>query len=162
MGDVVGGTDHLGQIAVEDAVEVGIATAHQQELVGLLVFAQFENLVGHGVDGFVPGDGHELGVFSPPFFGVGAFHRGFDAIGIIKLLKQHVTTRADISTISFGKLIAADFDGATILNKDFDRAPGGTPLTGIGNPFASSFPSGFGRRTIHGAGGRFSDGATGE
>ncbi len=133
--EVVRRAEHLGQRAVE---QVGrgrrIAAAHVHQLLRLVGLAQFDHLVGHGVERLVPADGHELRIDAAALGRVGALHRHLDAVGVVDLLRDHVAARAHVAVVGLAERVAAHAHRAPALDEDLDRAPLRAALAAAGYP----------------------------
>ena len=130
VGDVVGRADDLGHGIIDDVAHVGVTAAQEQVLVGFVVLAQLHDLVGDGVQRFVPGDRHELGVLGAAFLGVGALHGGLDPVRVVDLLQRQMGPGAARPSIDLGALVAVDLYRPAVDDVDLLGAPGGAPLAG--------------------------------
>ena len=109
---------------------ISVSAPHEHILVGFIVSSELQNLVGNGIEGFIPGDGDETRVSIPPLFWVGPFHGRFYSVRIIDLLKRQVRSGAARFSVDFRIGVPPYLHGLSIHNVNLRRAPGSTALAG--------------------------------
>ena len=92
--------------------------------------------IGDGAQGLVPGNGYELGVLVAPLLGIGAFHRGFNAVRVIYLLQRQVRSRTARRAIHLRIRISPHLDRSSVNDENLLGAPGRASLTGGGFPLS--------------------------
>ena len=134
--EVVRGAEQDVELLVEDVADTGGAALLEGELLRFAILLELHELVGDGIERLVPADRHKTRVDAAPLLGVGALHRGLDAVGVVDLLDREMRLRADFAARRRAIPIARDAEDTLVLRIHLHGAGGSAPLAGGCGPLA--------------------------